>query len=304
MKVCICDPLPEKAVELLKTNGFNVDVKTGMSEEELIACIKDYEAIIVRSATKVTKEVIDAASNLKLIVRGGVGIDNIDVKAAEEKGIAVNNTPGASTVAVAELTMAMLLALVRKIPEADSTMKDGKWAKKLLKGTELYQKTLGLIGSGRIGLAVAKRAQAFEMKVIAYDPYIDDSILAQNNIEPVKELNELLEKSDAISLHIPRTEETTHIINKETIHRMKDGAILLNVARGGVVDEQALYEALKSDKLEGAAIDVWEKEPPGESPLFELDNVVLCPHLGASTLEGQLRVGTEAAQIIIDFFKK
>ena len=304
MKVCICDPLPEKAVDLLKANGFEVDVKTGMSEEELIACIKDYEAIIVRSAAKVTKEVINAASNLKLIVRGGVGIDNIDVKAAEEKGITVNNTPGASTVAVAELTMAMLLALVRKIPEADSTMKDGKWAKKLLKGTELYQKTLGLIGSGRIGLAVAKRAQAFEMKVIAYDPYIDDSILAQNNIEPVKELNELLEKSDVISLHIPRTEETAHIINKETIHRMKDGAILLNVARGGVVEEQALYEALKSDKLEGAAIDVWEKEPPGDSPLFELDNVVLCPHLGASTLEGQLRVGTEAARIIIDFFKK
>jgi len=304
MKVCICDVFPEKTVHMLKNSGMDVDVKTGMTHEELIKCIKDYNVIIIRSATRVTKDVIDAAENLQLIVRGGVGIDNIDVKAAEDRSIIVKNTPGASTVAVAELTMALLLALVRKIPEADSSMKNVKWNKKALKGCELYQKTLGLIGSGRIGMAVAKRAQAFEMKVIAYDPYVDDSALIKMNIEPLHGLNNLLERADIISLHLPRTKETTHLINRETIHRMKDGAILVNVARGGIVDEQALYEALKSGKLEGAAIDVWEKEPTGDSPLFELDNVVLTPHLGASTQEGQLRVGTEAAQIVIDFYKK
>ena len=296
--------MPKEAEALMIENGFDVDVKTEMSKEELISCINDYKAIVVRSATKVTADVIEAGSNLKLIVRGGVGIDNIDTEAAEKKGIAVKNTPGASTIAVAELAMAMLLSLVRKIPAADSTMKQGQWAKKNLKGTELSGKTLGLIGSGMIGLNVARRAQAFNMKVMAYDPYTDPKALKKDNVELINDLFGLLEKADVVSLHIPKTDETAHIINKETIHKMKDGAFLINAARGGIVDEQALYDALKSGKLAGAAIDVWEQEPPEKSPLFELDNVVLSPHLGASTMEGQIRVGTEAAQTVIDFFLK
>lgn len=303
MKICICDPLPENAVELLKTNGFEVDVKTGMSPEELISSIKDYNAIIVRSATKVKKEVIDAGVNLKLIVRGGVGIDNIDVPSAETKGITVKNTPGASTVSVAEHTFALLLSLMRQIPKADQSMKQGKWEKKALKGAELYKKTLGLIGSGRIGMAVSKRAQVFEMNVIAYDPYVDDSVLKEAGIQPVNSLDELLPVADIISLHIPKTDETAHIINSDTINKMKDGAVLVNAGRGGTVDEQAVYEALKSGKLKGAALDVFEKEPLENSPLVELDNVILTPHLGASTKEGQTRVAMESAQTVIDFFK-
>lgn len=303
MKVCICDPVPEKTVNLLKENNIDVDVKTGMSPEELINCIKDYEAIIVRSATKVTKEVIDAGTQLKLVVRGGVGIDNIDVAAAEAKNITVRNTPGASTVSVAEHTLALMLSLMRLIPQADKSMKQGKWEKKLFKGQELYKKKLGLIGSGRIGLAVAKRAMAFEMNVIAYDPYADENLLKENNVELIKDLDTLLSNSDVISLHIPKTDETAHIINKDTISKMKDGTVLINAARGGTVDEQALYEALKNGKLSGAAMDVFESEPLTDSPLYELDNIILTPHLGASTKEGQNRVGTEAAQIIIDFSK-
>ncbi len=303
MKVCICDPLPENGIALLKENGFEVDVKTGMSQEEIIDVIKDYDAIIVRSATKATKEIIDAGTNLKIIVRGGVGIDNIDVKAAEAKNVTVKNTPGASTVSVAEHSMALLLALMRNVAKADKTMKEGKWEKKALKGSEIFEKNLGLIGSGRIGLAVALRAQAFGMNVIAYDPYADENILKENNITLVKNIDELLEKSDVISLHIPKTEETANIINKDTIAKMKDGAVLINAARGGTVDETALYDALKSNKLMGAALDVFENEPLTDSPLYELDNVILTPHLGASTKEGQLRIGIEAAQTIIDFFK-
>ncbi len=303
MKVCICDPLPENAVELLKTNGFEVDVKTGMSSEELISSIKDYNAIIVRSATKVKKEVIDAGVNLKLIVRGGVGIDNIDVPAAEAKEITVKNTPGASTVSVAEHTFALLLSLIRQIYKADKSMKQGKWEKKALKGAELYKKTLGLIGSGRIGMAVSKRAQAFEMNVIAYDPYVEDSVLKEAGIHPVNSLDELLPMADIISLHIPKTDETVHIINSEAINKMKDGAVLINAGRGGTVDEQAVYDALKSGKLKGAALDVFEKEPLENSPLIELDNIILTPHLGASTKEGQTRVAMESAQTVIDFFK-
>ncbi len=302
MKVLISDPLPEDGVKLLKEKGIDVIVKTGMEKEELLTEIKSYDAIIVRSATKIRKDVIDAAENLKLVVRGGVGIDNIDVDYAKTRNITVLNTPGASTISVAELTIGGMIAVCRKIAEATISMKAGKWEKKKFKGIELNGKTLGLIGSGRIGTAVAERAKAFGMKVIAYDPYVDDKILTDNGIQPIKDLTELLNNSDIISLHIPKTDETVNIINKETIAKMKDGAILINYARGGTVDEQALYEALKSGKLYGAALDVYASEPPENSPLFELDNIVLSPHVGASTKEGQARVSIEAAQRVIDFF--
>ncbi len=304
MKVLICDPIAEDGINMLRNNRFEVDIKTGMEKEELKNTIKNYDAIVVRSATKVTSDVIECAENLKLIVRGGVGIDNIDVNAAKEKNITVLNTPTASTVSVAEHTFALLLSLVRSISLADKGLKEGKWEKKKFKGTELYNKTLGLIGTGRIGLAVAKRAIGFEMKVIGYDPYLDPNIMVDNGINPVDNLDELLLKADIISLHIPLTEDTKHLINAEKIQKMKDGAILINCARGGVVDEKALYQALISGKLAGAALDVFEQEPPENSPLLKLDNVILTPHIGAATKEAQKRVGIESAKTIIQFFEK
>ncbi|MDD5067234.1 MAG: hydroxyacid dehydrogenase [bacterium] len=302
-KVLVCDSISEDGIKYMKDNGLDVTVKTGMTPDELIANIKEYNAIIVRSATKATADVIAAADNLKLIVRGGVGVDNIDVKAAEKKKVQVRNTPGASTVSVAEHTMALLLSLVRQIPATDKSMKEGKWEKKKFEGTELFGKTLGLIGSGRIGTAVAKRCQAFEMKVMAYDPYADDKTLLAGNIKPVKDLDELLRQADIVSLHIPKTEETKNILNKERISKMKDGSIIVNAARGGVVDEEALAEALKSGKLYGAALDVFSTEPLQNSPLTGLSNVVLAPHIGAATKEAQKRIGLEAAKTIVEFFK-
>jgi len=303
MKVLICDPIADDGINMLKENGFEVEIKTGMDKEELKNVIKDYDAIVVRSATKVTADVIESAANLKLIVRGGVGIDNIDVEAAKSKGITVQNTPTASTVSVAEHTFALLLALARNVSLADRSMKEGRWEKKKFKGTELYNKTLGLIGVGRIGLAVAKRAIGFEMKVIGYDPYLDPNIMRDNGVEPVTDIDRLVQEADIISLHIPLTNETKHIINSERIQKMKDGAILINCARGGVVDEDALYQALKSGKLAGAALDVFEQEPPENSPLLGLDNIILTPHIGASTKEAQKRVGIESAKTIIKFFE-
>jgi len=304
MKVLVCDPIAEKGIEMLKNAGFEVEVKTGMSKEELLKEIKTPDAIIVRSATKVTKEVIESAENLKLIVRGGVGIDNIDVEAAKSKGIEVLNTPTASTVSVAELVMGMMLSLVRSLNVADRSMKQGKWEKKKFKGIELSGKTLGLIGAGRIACAVAVRAKSFDMKVIAYDPYVSDEVFKKFEIERKDNLDDLLKEADIISIHTPLTEETKGLINRESIEKMKDGAILINCARGGIVDENALYEALKNGKLYGAGLDVYEKEPPEESPLFELDNVILTPHIGAATKEAQLRVGIDSAQKIIEFFSK
>ncbi|MBN1897812.1 MAG: hydroxyacid dehydrogenase [Spirochaetes bacterium] len=303
MKVLVCDPIDENGVNLLKENGFEVDVKTGMDPDELKKTIKGYEVMVVRSATKVTKDVIDSADNLKLVVRGGVGIDNIDTQAAKAKNIAVKNTPAASTVSVAEHTFALLLTLARKLHEADKSTKEGKWEKKKLKGTELYNKTLGLVGVGRIGLAVAKRALGFEMKVLGFDPYIDKKTLGENNITSVEKLDDLLSRSDIISIHSPLTDETKNLINETNINKMKNGAIVVNSARGGVVDESALAKALQSGKLSGAALDVYEKEPLVDSPLMKLNNIVLAPHIAASTQEAQERVGIESAKTIIEHFK-
>ena len=304
MKVCVCDSIAENGISFMKEKGLEVDVKTGMSVDDLKANIPQYDAVIVRSATKLTKEVIDVTNKLKLIVRGGVGVDNIDVKAAEAKGIKVMNTPSASTPSVAEHTFALLLSLIRSIPQTDNSMKAGKWEKKKFEGVELYNKTLGLIGSGRIGLSVAKKAQAFDMKVIAYDPYADEKTLKKHGVTLVKSVDELIKEADVISLHIPKTEETKNILNKERIDKMKNGAIIVNAARGGVVDEAALYEALKSGKLFGAALDVFAAEPPENSPLLTLPNVVLAPHIGAATKEAQDRIGIEAAKTVVEFFKK
>lgn len=300
-KVLVCDPVAKDAVDMMKNAGLEVDEKTGMSPEELIGCIGDYDAMIVRSATKVTSDVIDAGKNLAIIARGGVGLDNIDVARAKEKGIEVANTPNAPSISVAEMVIGQMLALARRIPEATASMKAGKWEKKKFKGFELYGKTLGIIGIGRIGQEVAVRALGLGMKVRYHDPFscVPTTIHACQ-IEQ-SEFEELLKESDLITLHIPLTDRTRGLLGAKEFDKMKDGVVIVNCARGGVVDEKELFEALKSGKAKGACLDVFETEPPGNSPLLALDNVIATPHVGSSTVEGQARVGTEVARKIIDF---
>ncbi|ADD09228.1 D-2-hydroxyacid dehydrogenase [Candidatus Aciduliprofundum boonei] len=303
MKVGICDPIAKEGVELLKKEGFEVVDLTGLPKDELSNHVRDLDAIIVRSATKVRKEMIDAAEKLKAIGRAGVGLDNIDVEYAKSKGIKVINTPGATSISVAELTIGLILAVMRKIAYADREMRNGAWPKKKCKGIEMYGKTLGIIGIGRIGREVAKRATAFGMKVIYYDVYRPDESTEKELAIEFRELDALVSEADVITLHLPLTPETKHLINKERIEMMKDGAIIINAARGGIVDENALYEALKSGKLYGAALDVYENEPLKESKLFELDNIVLTPHIGAQAKEGQTRAGIEVAKKIAEALK-
>ncbi len=300
MKVGICDAIAEEGVKILKENGLEVVDLTPVPKEELSKHVRDLDAIIIRSATKVRKEIIDAAKNLKVIGRAGVGLDNVDVVYAKSKGIKVINTPGATSISVAELTIGLILAVMRKIAYADREMRTGAWPKKKCKGIEMYGKTLGIIGIGRIGREVAKRAKAFGMKVIYYDVFKLTEEQAKELGVEYRELDTLIRESDVVSLHVPLLPETKHLINKERIEKMKDGAILVNAARGGIVDEEALYDALKSGKLYGAALDVYESEPVKESKLFELDNIVLTPHIGAQAKEGQTRAGVEIAQKIVE----
>lgn len=295
MKILVSDNIAPEAIEKLQnTEGFEVEVKTGLSPDELKQVIRDKDAIIVRSATKLRKEILDHADNLKVIARAGVGLDNVDIEAAKSKGIKVVNTPGGTSIAVAELTLALMLATARNIPRADLSLKKGLWEKKKLGGVELYNKTLGIIGLGRIGSEVAKRALAFGMKILVYDPYVQQSEFT------LVDLDKLLTSSDYITIHVPLTPETQNLLGKAELDKMKKGATLINTARGGIVDEEALYEALSSGKLRCAAFDVFKVEPPFPNKLFELDNFIATPHLGASTKEGQIRVGVEAAEKVID----
>ncbi|MBI5360081.1 MAG: phosphoglycerate dehydrogenase [Planctomycetes bacterium] len=293
MKVLVCDPIDKESVEgLKKIPGFTVEVKTGMTKEELIKVVPDYNVLIVRSATKVTKEVIEAGKNLKIVLRGGVGMDNIDIPAAKAKNITVDNTPEASSISVAELTLGMMLSMARKLHVADASTKQSKWEKKKFEGSELYQKTLGLIGIGRIGSEVAKRCQAFGMSVIAYDPYIKPDMAKQMNVTLTSNLDELYSKADYISLHIPLTKETTNMLSTAQFEKMKNGVRIVNCARGGIIDETALANAIKAGKVAGVALDVYSQEPvPADSPLLKLEQCLLTPHVGASTFEGQARVG-------------
>ncbi|MEW5694070.1 MAG: D-2-hydroxyacid dehydrogenase [Candidatus Hydrogenedentota bacterium] len=299
MRVLVSDKFPSEPVEKMKKAGLDVTVKTGMTPQELESAIGQFDVIIIRSATKVTKNIIDAAKNLKLIVRAGVGLDNVDVEYAKSKKIQVRNTPTATSISVAELTLGLMLACVRFIPRADASMKKGEWEKKAFEGTELYGKTLGIIGIGRIGQEVSKRARAFGMNVIAYDPY-----LPQGSDVKLVSFDELLSKSDFISLHVPLTDETKNMINDETLSKMKKGVIIINCSRGGVVSESALLKALNEDKVAKAGVDVYEKEPPLNYELAKHPNVIATPHLGASAEEGQLRAGNEATDIVIEFAKK
>ena len=299
-KVLISDSLSKEAIEILeREKEFKVDVNTKLTPDELKKVIKEYDALLVRSATKVTKDVINAADKLKIIGRAGVGLDNVDVNAASKKGVIVVNTPGGNTISTAEHTFSMMLALSRNIPKADLSMKKGEWERKKFMGVELYGKTLGIIGLGRIGTEVAKRALSFEMRVIAYDPYLSVDMAKELNIEPV-DLATIFKESDYITVHTPLTDETKHVISEKEIALMKKSVRIINCARGGIVDEVALAKALESGRIAGAALDVYEKEPPKDSALIKLDNIVLSPHLGASTEEAQVNVAIDIANTVRD----
>ena len=273
MKVLISDNISPKGIEILKKAGLEVDVKVGMKPEELKACIGDYQGLVIRSATKVTSEIIDAATNLKVIGRAGSGLDNVDKTAATKKGIVVMNTPGGNTITTAEHTIALMVSLARQIPQATMSMKAGKWEKKKFMGVELFNKTLGIVGIGNIGSQVAKRMQAFAMNVIAYDPFLSEDKAKAMGVEKV-DLRELFRRSDFITVHTPLTAETKNLINKETIAIMKHGVRIINCARGGIINEKDLYDALVEGKVAGAALDVFEKEPPENNPLLTLDTVI------------------------------
>lgn len=293
-KVLIADGLAEEGVAILKRVA-EVEVKPKITAEELTAELAGYQGLVVRSRTKVTREIVEAGVNLKVIGRSGVGVDNIDVPAALAKGITVVNSPLAATVSVAELTMGLIIAMAREIPRADSAMKQGDWLKSGLNGVELYGKTLGLVAVGRIGAAVAGRAGAFGMKVTAYDPFLSDDDIRKRQASPTT-LDGLLAASDYISIHAPLTPQTKGLIGPAAFAKMKTGVRIVCAARGGVLDEAALLAALESGKVAGAALDVFETEPPGKSPLVMHPKVIGTPHTGAQTLEAQRRAGIDIAE--------
>ena len=297
MKVLVTDPLADEAMKILQEHH---DVTfTNVTGNELAAIIAPYHALMIRSGTKVTKEIIARADNLRVIGRAGIGVDNIDIQAASDRGIKVVNSPTGATPSVAELAIGHMISMARHLSKADRSIRSGEWAKKQLKGTELNGKTLGLVGCGNIGQMVARIAQVFNMQVIGYDPFICKEDMAKDNIIKVDTLETLFQQADFISLHIPHIAQTHHIIDASVLKVMKPTAYLVNCARGGVVDEDALYMALKNGELAGAALDVYEQEPPGRIKLMELENVVFTPHLGAATKEGQIRAGTVCAEQVI-----
>lgn len=298
MKILVSDKVSNEGVKILEQH-HEVDVRHGLTPEELIATIHQYDALVVRSETKATRAVIEAATNLKVIGRAGVGVDNIDIQAATEKGIMVINAPDGNTIAAAEHTMAMMLSLARNIPQAHRSMKEGKWERSKFMGVEMRGKTLGVIGLGRIGTGVVKRALAFEMKVLAFDPFITEEKAVDLGIE-LADLDQIYAQSDFITLHTPLTPETKHIVGEEAFSKMKKGVRLVQCARGGLIDEKALLKAMQDGIVAGAAIDVFEKEPVTlDNPLMSLDNIVAAPHLGASTKEAQVGVAVDVAAGIL-----
>lgn len=303
MKILITDKISKHGIELLRRESeFQVEVKTELSRDELLACIPDYDALIIRSATQVTGALLERAKNLKVIGRAGTGIDNVDVEAATRRGIAVMNTPGGNAISVAEHAFALMLAMARHIPNANASMKQGQWDKKSFLGTELKDKTLGILGLGKIGTEVARRASAFKMKVLAHDPFVSERLAKDLSVALVP-LETLLRESDFISLHLALTSDTRHFINIDRLSAMKPTAHLINCARGEVVDEEALHEALFNRKIAGAALDVFNEEPPRNRKLLDLPNLICTPHLGASTLEAQENVGIEITEQVKAFLK-
>lgn len=304
MKVLIADNIDEAGIYALENeDGIEVDVKTDMSPEELKDVIAEYDAMIIRSATKVTGEIIEAGvPRLKAIARAGIGLDNVNVPVATRHGIAVMNTPEGNTVTTAEHTIAMMMAMTRNIPQGTISLKSGQWNKKMLQGREIFNKTLGVIGFGKIGSIVADRARQLKMRVIVHDPNISQAAIENEGYEYVS-LDDLYKQSDYVTVHVPKMKQTTGLLNKAAFDRMKDGVMVINCARGGIVNEADLCDAIVSGKVAGAALDVFAEEPPGKSPLFELDNVIATPHLGASTKEAQVNVSEAAAHQIIQYLK-
>jgi len=297
IRILIADHLDQEAIEELQAvPGFEVTVKTGLNEADLVKIIPDFEVVVVRSATKITRPIIEAGQNLKLIVRAGIGLDTIDVKAAKEKGVEVANTPSATSISVAEHVIGLMLGAVRHHGPANLSMKQHKWEKKLFTGTEVYGKTLGIIGFGRIGLEVARRALALGMNILAYDVIPIKTDLAVKQVS----LDELLSQADIITLHVPKTPEP--ILGAKEFERMKKGVVIVNAARGGVVDEKALLEALNSGQVKAAALDVFSQEPPQDFSLIDHPRVTATPHLGAATEEGQKRAGLEVVRIVKEKF--
>ncbi len=300
-KVLVSDKLEKEGLDILTADkNFQVDCKFGIPAAELKTVIKDYDALIVRSGTQVTAEILENANKLKVIGRAGVGLDNVDLSAATKKGVVAMNTPAGNTTSTAEHTISLIMALSRNIPQAVASLKSGKWERSKFTGIELYGKTLGIIGLGRIGTTVARMAQAFGTVTIGHDPYLSAEIAAKNGIKLV-ELEEIYKTADYITVHIPKTDETTNMISEKQIALMKKTARLINCARGGIIDEQALVKALQEKRIAGAALDVYDKEPPDfNSPLFKLDNCITTPHLGASTSEAQVNVAIEIAHAVKD----
>ncbi|HAC65040.1 MAG TPA: phosphoglycerate dehydrogenase [Cyanothece sp. UBA12306] len=297
-KVLVSDTIDQAGIEIL-SQVAQVDIKTGLPAEELVKIIPEYDALMLRSGTRVTQEIIEAGTQLKIIGRAGVGVDNIDVKAATRQGIVVVNSPEGNTIAAAEHALAMMLSLSRHVPEANQSVKANKWERKRFMGAEVYKKTLGVVGLGKIGSHVANVGKAMGMKLLAFDPFISKERADQLGCTLV-DLDLLFSESDYITLHVPKTKETAHLINTEALAKMKPTTRIINCARGGIIDEEALAEAIASGTIAGAALDVFEEEPLGESKLRDFDNVILTPHLGASTAEAQVNVAVDVAEQIRD----
>lgn len=302
-KILVSDKLAEDGINYLnEQSDIQVHIQTGLSEDELCEIIGEYDALLIRSDTKVTKRVLESAKNLKVVGRAGIGVDNVDIPAATEQGVIVMNTPDANATTTAELAIAHMFSLSRNLPVANVSVRDGKWERSKLVGAEITHKTFAILGFGTIGRLAAKRAAGLGMHVIAYDPFVTTEIFNEYDAEPV-ELDELLKQADYLSLHCPLIDKTRGIIGAKQLAVMKKSAMIINCARGGLIDEAALYDALKNKQIAGAALDVYEQEPPKESPLFELDNIVFTPHLGASTREAQVAVSVEIAIQAVTYLK-
>ena len=304
MKILVSDPLSEEGLAILRDSGIPVDVKPGLSEDELCAIIGDYDGLVIRSGTKVTKKVIEASNHLRVIGRAGVGVDNVDIPAATEKGVLVMNTPSANILSAAEHTCAMILAAARNIPQAHESMHKGEWKRSKFSGIELNGKTLGIIGVGRVGGEVARRLKHFNMSLVGYDPFLPPEVAADIGVR-LTTLEEVIQVADIMTIHTPLLPETRNMISMPQFKMMKPSAILVNVARGGIVNEDDLYTALRENVIAGAAFDVWCEEPlcENEKKLLELENLVTTPHLGASTAEAQERVAVEIAESVIKYLR-
>jgi len=303
VKIVVADDLPASALDLLRAEGWNVDARAGRAPDQLAADVADADAIVVRSATKVTASLIEAARQLRVIARAGTGVDNVDVPAASARGIVVMNAPGANSISVAELAMGLILALARHVPAADAAMKQGKWEKKKFLGEEVRDKTLGLVGLGRIGQEVARRAAAFSMRVIAHDPFISEEVASDLGVELVS-MDDVFARADYVSLHMPSTPQTKQLVNAERLARARKGIRIVNTARGDLIDEKALADAIEAGQVGGAALDVFAKEPTVDHRLQLLPQVIATPHIAASTREGQELVGVETAAALRDFLKE